>query len=976
MKNYGFIKCMILLLGISIVSNQGLNAQEFKPEFDAQALTSEIAIDGNKADWDAIEELPMNPVSGQDFLNGEEDCNVSYKVTWDAEKLYLLVDITDPEAVILDDENITVANDPWAVDNIEFFVDLDNSDSETKDGINDFQIRMPRQVSVIPGAEGWPNGLGDFPTMVNSPGATSDFDHQKGWVEGFGFEITKTETETGWILEAAFPWDVLSKVDENLSAADMVDGKEIGIMVQYADRDAFDENDRTKFFNVEDGNHNKPFGWGTMTLKGEPVSGPVFKPDFDAQALTSEIAIDGNKADWDAIEELPMNPVSGQDFLNGEEDCNVSYKVTWDAEKLYLLVDITDPEAVILDDENITVANDPWAVDNIEFFVDLDNSDGSSLDDKNDFQIRMLRQIEIVPGETGWPNSLGTFPSLVNSPGATSQFDHMNGWVKGFGFEIIKTETGTGWILEAAFPWDTIAKVDENLSAADMVDGKEIGIMVQYQDRDAPDENDRTKFLSVEGGKWNDPSGWGTMTLKGGGQTPTEGLITIDGEIDEKWVDVRQFDIATVVDPENLAPHDVTDENDLSGYFKVLWDEDNLYVLGVVKDDILIKTDNGNETDHLNIYLDPENSKVAAPEDEPGLISVGAAYDTEEIKGRIAPGWGNPPGYDFKLKTTEDGYVVEFKIESDSIRLNKLEAGMMIGLDVKINDVDDTTEVNRDQLAWIDKDDLIYRDVWRYGTIELLDGGQVKGYTKPGMPANFSYTTDGNSITFSWDEAQGALGYYIFQNGELIKEVTENSATIGELNFLKLYSFELQAYGEGDVRSYFTEPLDILLPVPELDAPEITSETEGNTITLSWQSVEYADGYKIYKDGEEVADITDTKYLVNDLADGTHNYSVKAYAGDVVSGESNIVPVVFSGIDGIKGISVTIGPNPAEHFISVNCSQNIHEIGIYDVYGQKVSHISNVNNKQKINVSQLRTGIYIISLKTDYGLYKQKIIRK
>jgi hypothetical protein len=705
----------------------------------------------------------------------------------------------------------------------------------------------------------------------------------------------------------------------------------------------------------------------------QKLNAQEFIPEFDVQALSSVISVDGDKTDWEAIEELPMNPVSGMEFYNGEEDCRLSYKVTWDTEKIYLLVDITDPEAIIYGDENITEAPEPYSVDNIEFFLDLDNSDNAKMDNKNDFQIRMPRKSEYIPGAEGWPNGLGTIPSMMNSPGSTSEYDHQKGFVEGFGFEISKTETETGWILEAAFPWEVLLKVDENLTPADMADGTQIGVMLQYQDRDALDVKDRTKFLNLEEGSWNNPAGWGTMTLKGGNTSTDQGLIAIDGEIDEIWTDAPKFEIAVVSNIADHEPHQVTDENDLSGYFKAMWDEEHLYILGQVKDDALVITDSKNNSDNFHIYFDPENNKE---ETEPGHMQVGYGYNNSEHYGRIAPGWNNPPYYEFAAKETDSGYIVEFKLLADSIRLDKLETGMMIGIDVKLNDVDDAVTINRDGLSWIDKDDLAWRDAWRYGTIELIEGGHVVGYTKPATPDNFSNTTDGNTVTFTWDKAENALGYYLFQNDEIVAGVTENSVTIDDLKFLKLYSFELQAYGKGDVRSYFTEPLDVILALTELESPEISGETTENKVTISWEKIEYAEGYKIYQDGQEVADITKNKYEISNLSDGTFNFSVVAYNGEIISEESNVIPAVIAGIADLNSELITINPNPVKDFITINCSHNIRRLTIFDIYGKRIPDVSNFDNSSKLDMSKLRAGLYVISIKTDIGYYTHKVIRE
>ena len=400
-------------------------------------------------------------------------------------------------------------------------------------------------------------------------------------------------------------------------------------------------------------------------------------------------------------------------------------------------------------------------------------------------------------------------------------------------------------------------------------------------------------------------------------------------------------------------------------------------MLGVVKDDTLIKTDDGNKTDHLNIYIDPENRKASAPEGEPGLISIGAAYDTDEIKGRIAPGWGNGPEFDFAFKSTEDGYIVEFKIESDSIRIDKYEAGKLIGLDVKINDVDDATNINRDQLAWNDKDDLIWAEAWRYGTIKLLEGGDVEGYTNPDTPENFAVETDAqaSTATFTWDAVDNAIGYYLYEDGEMVEDLTATTVTV-DITCDELSTFDLASYTTGNVISYHTESEDIIIACPSIDAPAIEGTIDGFSVTLTWDAIDNVTGYKVFQDGDEIADVTETSIEITDLDEGTFVFTVKAYEGDMMSDASNEFSAdITVSINNISDASLSIFPNPVVDNIFITSDTHMNSIAVYNIFGTKVMQTIVNEDYVELNVAGLESGLYFLRIKSPNVEYVNKFIK-
>jgi len=72
--------------------------------------------------------------------------------------------------------------------------------------------------------------------------------------------------------------------------------------------------------------------------------------------------------------------------------------------------------------------------------------------------------------------------------------------------------------------------------------------------------------------------------------------------------------------------------------------------------------------------------------------------------------------------------------------------------------------------------------------------------------------------------------------------------------------------------------------------------------------------------------------------------------------------------------SVKIYPNPVNRTLNIESVNNINMIYIYNIYGSIVSKI-NVNTKhQQIDVSNFRTGTYMIQLHTDNGVITNRVV--
>ena len=73
---------------------------------------------------------------------------------------------------------------------------------------------------------------------------------------------------------------------------------------------------------------------------------------------------------------------------------------------------------------------------------------------------------------------------------------------------------------------------------------------------------------------------------------------------------------------------------------------------------------------------------------------------------------------------------------------------------------------------------------------------------------------------------------------------------------------------------------------------------------------------------------------------------------------------------------ITIYPNPTStNSISLNTSKNL-DVNIYNVLGQKVLSTSVTAQKNNINIESLKSGVYIIKLKSNSGTITKKLIKR
>lgn len=149
----------------------------------------------------------------------------------------------------------------------------------------------------------------------------------------------------------------------------------------------------------------------------------------------------------------------------------------------------------------------------------------------------------------------------------------------------------------------------------------------------------------------------------------------------------------------------------------------------------------------------------------------------------------------------------------------------------------------------------------------------------PSSPDNFACTdVTATTVDISWDASTdnvGVFGYEVYSGETLLDTVTGLNYTVAGLSPSTTYSITIKAKDAANNISDASSPLTVttLLSTPNPLAQSVTDKV----VSLSWESVQCAEGYDIEVDGTSIDNGSYTTYTHNNLTQGTtHTYRVKA----------------------------------------------------------------------------------------------------
>lgn len=179
----------------------------------------------------------------------------------------------------------------------------------------------------------------------------------------------------------------------------------------------------------------------------------------------------------------------------------------------------------------------------------------------------------------------------------------------------------------------------------------------------------------------------------------TYGTPTIDGAIDEIWNTAEEISVGKY----HMAWQGAT------GKAKVLWDEENLYVLVQVSDTQLNQSSSRvYEQDSVEFFLDQNNGKTTYYEEDDYHYRI--RYDNFASFGATT----NKVGVESATQVSGTNYIVEAKIPLTHV---KPANGSKLGFDIQINDAKDGSR--QSVASWNDDGGIGYKDTSVNGVLNL-----------------------------------------------------------------------------------------------------------------------------------------------------------------------------------------------------------------------------------------------------------------
>ncbi len=237
---------------------------------------------------------------------------------------------------------------------------------------------------------------------------------------------------------------------------------------------------------------------------------------------------------------------------------------------------------------------------------------------------------------------------------------------------------------------------------------------------------------------------------------------------------------------------------------------------------------------------------------------------------------------------------------------------------------------------------------------------------------NFDYAFNGSEVTITWEAEEE-----IYQNRIKINEdeyvVFENSFTTQLEN--GTYSIDVKpsyTYYSEWCHDSFTAHFEFVV---NNIAPEIRfTDVHDGVMATSWNAVEGAIAYNLYRDGELIAEnLTTTTYNDTEMAlNARHCYAVQSVFEKGISDKSEEVCAnYFAGVDE-NDSKVNIFPNPTTDKITIECT-GMTLIEVYSEEGRMVDRIRVDGDTYQL--IGLEKGIYTLRISRGEEVLVRRVVK-
>ncbi len=342
-----------------------------------------------------------------------------------------------------------------------------------------------------------------------------------------------------------------------------------------------------------------------------------------------------------------------------------------------------------------------------------------------------------------------------------------------------------------------------------------------------------------------------------------------------------------------ISKHLTMTNGPTDGYGKVLWDDDNLYVLVRVRDNELNKSNSAaHEQDSIEVFVDETNSKASSYGSGMGQYRINYGNEASFNPGSISA------GFESFAKVVDGGYYIETKIPFKTM---KPSLDHVIGFDVQINDAG-STGGRQDVIMWHDETGESWNNGSKWGVVTLIEYVEEDA-TAPTWPAESRLTASNigeNAVTLNWTSAVDDTEVTVY---EIYRGTEKIGTTAGNINSYEAvnleagteYTFTAQAGDQagnistdGPSVTVTTLPKageeDTIAPTWPMGCTVTGSAIGINAVTLRWTPAQDNVGvtiYEVYNGTDMIGKVAGNinSYEVMNLEAGTE-YTFAVQAGD------------------------------------------------------------------------------------------------
>ena len=157
---------------------------------------------------------------------------------------------------------------------------------------------------------------------------------------------------------------------------------------------------------------------------------------------------------------------------------------------------------------------------------------------------------------------------------------------------------------------------------------------------------------------------------------------------------------------------------------------------------------------------------------------------------------------------------------------------------------------------------------------------------------------------------------------------------------------------------------------------EIRKQADGSIVVDSSQ--------RVYLPAYTTTAISIEQLLADDIfSEGAYTIAITGYLsathsefGFATEHSPSTFLIGTSGADAIEAANVTVYPNPAKDYITVDCGERISSVTIFSASGQLVKSVGGADAEGSIHVGDLPAGYYIVAVDTESGATVRKQILK